>query len=591
MSSPIEDYALIGDGETAALVNRDGSIDWLCWPRFDDDACFAALLGTPANGRWLIAPEGAVTGRSRRYQDDTLIIEQNLTTEHGRVRTIDFMPNRGAFSSLVRIVEGLSGAVPMRLDLALRFDYGSLPPWSEVEGTGFSARVGPNRVTLHSDVPITVADHDAGARFTVREGERLAFALSYAPSTHPPTPPLDVDSALKETQGYWRGWIGRFDDGKTRWPQVVRRSLITLKALAHRQTGGLIAAPTAGLPEAPAGSMNWDYRYCWLRDATFTLGAFCNAGFLEEATAWRDWLLRAVAGSPDEMRIMYRVDGSRHLSEWVVDALPGYREARPVRIGNAASTQHQIDVYGETLDCLSFARRAGIPVTDHHRQVERLITDHLETVWHARGSGVWELRAEPKQYTYSKAMAWAGFDRALRDEEAFGTLDDRRRAHLEQLRRKVHADVIREGFNVGLNTFTQSYGSHALDASLLLMPIVGFLPADDPRMAATIARIGAELNEGGLIRRKAPKAEGPSEGAFLACSCWMADCLNMQGRHEEAVAQFERVLAVGNDVGLFSEEYDVPAGCLTGNFPQALTHLAVVNTALGLSGPVLNRGA
>ncbi len=298
-----------------------------------------------------------------------------------------------------------------------------------------------------------------------------------------------------------------------------------------------------------------------------------------------------MAGSPDKMRIMYRVDGSRHLSEWTVDTLPGYRDARPVRIGNAASTQHQIDVYGETLDCLNFARRAGIPVTGHHRRVERLITDHLEGVWHTRGSGVWESRAEPKQYTYSKAMAWTGFDRALRDEDAFGTLDDGRRAHLEQLRQKVHADVIREGFNVGLNTFTQSYGSHALDASLLLMPIVGFLPANDPRMAATIARIGAELNEGGLIRRMAPKADGSNEGAFLACSCWMADCLNMQGRHDEALAQFERVLAVANEVGLFAEEYSVPAGCLTGNFPQALTHLAVVNTALGLSGPVLNRGA
>ena len=591
MSSPIEDYALIGDGETAALVNRDGSIDWLCWPRFDDDACFAALLGTEGNGRWLIAPDCAVISRARRYQADTLIIEQEVTTEHGSIRTIDFMPIRGAVPSLVRIVEGLSGAVPMQLDLRLRFDYGALPPWGEVNETGFSARVGPNRVTLHADVPITVADHDAKACFTVREGERLAFVLGYAPSTHPPTPPLDVDRALVETQGYWRGWIGAFDDGKTRWPTVVRRSLITLKAMAHRETGGLVAAPTAGLPEMSAGSMNWDYRYCWLRDATFTLGAFCNAGFLEEATAWRDWLLRAVAGSPDKMRIMYRVDGSRHLSEWTVDALPGYRDARPVRIGNAASTQHQIDVYGEVLDCLSFARRAGIAVTDHHRLVERLITEHLETVWHTRGSGVWESRAEPKQYTYSKAMAWAGFDRALKDEEAFGTLDDRRRAQLERLRQKVHADVIREGFNVGLNTFTQSYGSHVLDASLLILPLVGFLPANDPRMAATIARIGTELNEGGLIRRKALKADGPNEGAFLACSCWMADCLNMQGRHDEAVAQFERVLAVANDVGLLAEEYDVPARCLTGNFPQALTHLAVVNTALGLSGPVLNRGA
>jgi len=355
--------------------------------------------------------------------------------------------------------------------------------------------------------------------------------------------------------------------------------------MVHTKTGGLIAAPTAGLPEAPAGSMNWDYRYCWLRDATFTLGAFVNAGFEKEATAWRDWLLRAVAGSPEQMRIMYRVDGSRHLNEWIVDTLPGYRDARPVRIGNAASTQHQIDVYGEVLDCLNLARRAGIVVTEQHRHVERLIVDHLETVWHTRGSGVWESRGEKRQYTYSKAVAWAGFDRALQDEQAFGTLDDGRRAHLEQLRQTVHDDVIREGFNVGLNTFTQSYGSHVLDASLLLMPIIGFLPATDPRMAATIEKIRAELNDGGLIRRKAREAQGPDEGAFLACSCWMADCLNMQGRREEAVEQFERVLAVANDLGLLSEEYNVPAKCLVGNFPQALTHLAVVNTALGLSGP------
>ncbi len=591
MSSPIEDYAMIGDSETAALVNRNGSIDWLCWLRFDDDACFAALLGTAENGRWLIAPQGEVTRRERRYQSDTLIIEQEVTTPQGTVRTIDFMPNRGAFPSLVRIVEGLSGAVPMQLDLRLRFDYGALPPWSELDETSFSARVGPNRVTLHAPVPLTLTDHDAQARFTVREGERLSFVLSYARSTDPRTPPIDVDRALRETQEYWRGWIGAFDDRKTRWPKVVRRSLITLKALVHRETGGLVAAPTAGLPEAPAGSMNWDYRYCWLRDATFTLGAFCNAGFLKEATAWRDWLLRAVAGSPDKMRIMYRVDGSRHLSEWTVEALPGYREARPVRIGNAASTQHQIDVYGEVLDCLHFARRAGIAITDHHREVEKLIGDHLAKVWQSRGSGIWESRAEPKRYTYSQAMAWAGFDRVLQDETAFGTLGEERRARLEGLRQKAHADVIGGGFNVGLNSFTQSYGSHVLDASLLLMPLVGFLPADDPRMAATIARIGAELNEGGLIRRKALEAQEPNEGAFLACSCWMADCLNLQGRHDEAVAQFERVLAVANDVGLLSEEYNVPAQCLVGNFPQALTHLAVVNTALGLSGPVLNRGA
>ena len=360
--------------------------------------------------------------------------------------------------------------------------------------------------------------------------------------------------------------------------------------MIHQETGGLVAAPTTSLPEEPAGALNWDYRYCWLRDATFTLGAFVNAGYTDEATQWRDWLLRAIAGSAAKMRIMYRLDGSRHLSEWEVDNLPGYRGARPVRIGNAASTQHQIDVYGEVLDCLDLARRAGIEITRHHEEIERRIVDQLARVWNTRGSGIWEARTEPLNYTYSKAMAWAGLDRALRDGGALYDDSAERRHHLGALRQQVHDEVCREGWNAGLNTFTQAYGSQVMDASLLLLPLVGFLPADDPRMAATIARIADELSEGGLIRRHKRKFDGANEGAFLPCSCWMADCLRLQGRHDEAVAQFERLLAVGNDVGLFSEEYDVPGRCLTGNFPQALTHIAIVNTALGLSGPTLNRG-
>ena len=600
MSSPIEDYGLIGDGQTTALVNRNGSIDWLCWPRFDSDACFAALLGTDDNGRWAIAPAGGSKRTTRRYDGDTLVLQTDFAEEGGSVRLIDFMPLRnGDHSSVVRIVEGLSGSVAMEMDLRLRFDYGGLPPWTTGTKRGFEAWVGSHQVSLETDVPIEIGHNCARAAFSVRAGQRLAFVLSYAALTDVTGADgqrkkgalrdLDVERALADTLRYWRDWIGRFDETKTRWPEVVKRSLITLKAMIHTETGGLVAAPTTSLPEMPAGDMNWDYRYCWLRDSAFTLSAFINAGYVEEATAWRDWLLRAVAGSPDKMKIMYRLDGSGHLSEWTVDALPGWREARPVRIGNAAATQHQIDVYGEVLDCLNLARRAGMEITDHHKEVERRIVEHLEKVWHTRGSGVWESRSDPLQYTYSKAMAWAGFDRALKDGAAHGTSGERR-DRITALRIRVHDDVCREGWNEGLDSFTQAYGNVELDGSLLLMPIVGFLPAKDPRMIATVERIGETLGEGGLIRRQKRRVDGPNEGVFLPCSCWMADCLNLQGRHADAVAQFERLLAVGNDLGLFSEEYDVPSKRQMGNFPQALTHLAIVNTALGLSGPVLDRG-
>ena len=600
MSSPIEDYGLIGDGQTTALVSRDGSIDWLCWPRFDSDACFAALLGDERHGCWSFSPQARVTGRSRRYEEDTLVLQTDAEVDGGAYRITDFMPIRdGDLSSLVRIVEGLSGSVELDMTLKLRFAYGTVPPWCEATGRGITARIGPDQVSLDAPVAVKLDDDVATATFTVGQGRRFAFVLSYSSLMDAASPGgaaagrgagVDPEGALADTRAHWRGWIGRFDASRTRWPEVVKRSLITLKAMVHGLTGGLVAAPTTSLPELAGGAMNWDYRYCWLRDASFTLGAFLNAGFTEEATAWRDWLLRAVGGAPDKMQIMYRLDGSRHLDEYAVDELPGYRDARPVLIGNAAAKQHQIDVYGEVLDCLDLARRAGIAVTPHHVAVERRIVDHLETVWNTPGSGVWESRGHPRQYTYSKAMAWAGFDRAVRDGGALADEPPERLAHLKAMRDKVHAAACREGWNAGLGTFTQAYGNEAVDASLLLLPLVGFLPADDPRMAATIARIGDVLSEGGLIRRMKAKVDGPNEGAFLACSCWMADCLQLQGRHEEAVAQFERLLAVGNDLGLFAEEYNVPAQHLTGNFPQALTHLAIVNTALGLCGPVLNRG-
>ena len=595
MSSAIEDYALIGDGETAALVNRNGSIDWLCWPRFDDDACFAALLGKTENGCWSIAPGAALLRCNRRYQDDTLVIETEFETADGIARLIDFMPMRaGDASSLVRIVEGVRGTVAMQFALRLRFDYGSLPPWSEPAGHGFVARLGPDLVVLHAPVQVTVRAHVAEAALVVSHGDRLAFVLRYGPAHLPAPGPIDAEQALALTQRNWRDWIGRFDTARTDWPEVVKRSLITLRAMIHQPTGGLVAAPTTSLPEAPGGGMNWDYRYCWLRDATFTLGALLNAGYAEEATKWRDWLLRAIAGSPERMRIMYHVDGARHLAEWNVDALPGYRYSAPVRIGNAASTQHQIDVFGEVLDCLHLARLGGIPSSRQELAASVLIVEHLEKVWNSEGSGVWESRARPRQYTYSKVMAWVGVDRVLRRLEQEG--DDAGGRHhaliarLTALRQTIHDEVCREGWNEGLGSFTQHYGGQAIDASLLLMPLVGFLPADDRRVAATIETIQRELSEGGLIRRTKAEPGSPGEGAFLACSCWMADCLVMQGRDAEARAQFERVLAVRNDAGLLSEEYNVPAGHLAGNFPQALTHLAVVNTALGLCGPVLHRG-
>ncbi len=414
MSLPIEDYALIGDGESAALVSREGSIDWLCWPRFDSDACFAALLGDSGNGSWRIAPAATAQRVSRRYAVDTLVLETDSVTDRGSVRVTDFMPLRKTAPSLVRIITGLEGEVSMRSDMRLRFDYGATPPWTEPTDDGLIARIGPDLVILRASVRVHVHPHAAEACFTVVKGQRVCFVLSYGLSWEAPPEPVDAEVALNATQAYWRNWIGRFDNRKSLWPEPVRRSLITLKALVHAPSGGLVAAPTTSLPEAPGGKMNWDYRYCWLRDSTFTLGALLNAGFVEEATRWRDWLLRAIGDAPEQIRIMYRVDGARHLNEWTVGALPGYRHATPVRVGNAAATQHQIDVLGEVLDALSLARRAGIPVSDKEARIAGGIVRHLEAIWRSPGSGIWESRNEPRHYTYSKVMAWVGVDRYVR---------------------------------------------------------------------------------------------------------------------------------------------------------------------------------
>lgn len=587
MSVPLEDHALIGDGETACLVTRDGVVDWLCWPRFDSEACFCGLLGGEDDGLWSIAPAAGVLARRRRYRDGTLVLETEFETATGEVRVIDFMPvpRTSGTSSLVRIVEGIRGEVDMRSDLRLRFDYGALPPWSEPSEGGMVARVGPNVVTLCASVPVTIEAGRTHAVFRMDAGTRTTFVLQHVSSPGTEPPPLDPAESLSETEEDWRAWVARFDRSRTEWPDVVTRSLITLRALIHRAGGGMVAAPTTSLPEAPGGAMNWDYRYCWLRDATFTVSALLDAGFKEEAVRWRDWLLRAIARSPDQLRIMYRVDGSRHLDEWEVSHLDGYRFSRPVRVGNAASTQRQVDILGEVIECLHLARQGGLEATPQERHLIGAIADRVTKMWGSAGSGLWESRGEDRRYTYSEAMAWVALDRAVKMEP-----DDARAGAWGALRDRIHAVVCREGWNEGLGTFTQYFGGQTLDASLLLLPIVGFLPVGDRRIASTIETIRRELSEGGLIRRKQAKPGGVQEGAFLACSCWMADCLRMQGRTDEARAQFERVLTVANDLGLLSEEYDVRAQHLSGNFPQALTHLAVVNTALGLCGPVLHRG-
>lgn len=587
MAGLIEDYGLIGDGETAALVGRDGSIDWLCWPRFDSDACFAALLGTAEHGCWRLAP---VTPREseRRYQDDTLILETDHTTDTGRVRVVDFMPIREGASVLVRTVRGLAGTVTVRSAVDLQFDYGSMPPWIEVDGATALARVGPDLVVLRAPVALSLERGILGAEVAVREGEEVHFVLAYGDSAIGPPPPIDPRAALAETRRRWGDWIGKFG-GATDWPEAVRRSLITLKALIYRPTGGIVAAPTTSLPEAPAGEMNWDYRFCWLRDATFTLSALINAGYADEAKAWRDWLLRAVAGAPDKMRIMYRLDGSRRLEEWQPGWLPGFRWATPVRVGNAASRQLQLDVYGEVIDALHLAAKAGIAPSEQSFALQAAIVQHVAEVWREPDQGLWEVRGKPRHHVYSKASAWVALDRFSCDPTTAERADPDGLARFRDLAGFVHRDICANGYDPGLGRFVSYYGSQELDASLLLLPIVGFLPADDERMAATIAAIERELVEDGLVRRWRVHGENP-EGAFLACSCWLAECQAMQGRHAAARATFERLLSVRNDLGLLAEEYDTRGRRLAGNFPQALSHLALVQTALALSGPIVRRG-
>ncbi|MGB6354103.1 MAG: glycoside hydrolase family 15 protein [Steroidobacteraceae bacterium] len=586
MPLPIENYALVGDCHTAALVGSDGSIDWLCLPRFDSGACFAALLGGPEHGRWLLAPVAQVRQVRRRYRGDSLILETEFETDSGSVRLIDFMPLSDRRWDVVRIVEGLTGRVDLCMELTVRFDYGSIVPWVHRSGNILLFTAGPDTLELAASVPVEGKNLKSVARFCVSAGERQSFVLNYRPSHLDTEAAVDAQRELCETEAQWKEWSGGCTYAGP-WRSAMIRSLITLKALTYKPTGGLIAAPTTSLPEWPGGARNWDYRYCWLRDATFALNALLLAGYEDEAAAWREWLLRAVAGSPDDLQILYGVTGVRRLDEYEVSWLPGYENSVPVRIGNAASKQFQLDVYGEVMDTLHLARAAGLPPEPEAWKVQVELLTFLESHWELPDEGLWEIRGPRRHFTHSKVMAWVAFDRAIKDAE-----QDRLEGPLDrwrQVRDAIHAQVCEKGFDPRRNCFVQSYGSSFLDASLLLIPQVGFLPAQDSRVLGTIAAIERGLMADGLVLRystdTAVDGLPPGEGAFLPCSFWLADCHFLTGRRKEGEALFERLLSLSNDVGLFAEEYDVRNKRMLGNFPQALTHMALVNTARLLSMP------
>ena len=584
----IEDYALIGDCETAALVGRDGSVDWLCWPRFDSDACFAALLGAPEHGRWLIAPAGGAAQATRRYRGDTLILETRFETADGAVLVVDFMPLRSQHSNLVRLVIGERGQVPMRTELAVRFGYGAQVPWVHRQEDGtLRAISGPDQTVLRTPAPLRGEGLATVGEFTVAAGERVPFTLTYAPSHLPPPDPVDPEAALAEAERFWAEWSGRarLEEGERRG--AVMRSLIMLKALTYAPTGGIVAAPTTSLPETLGGIRNWDYRFCWLRDATLSLLALMNAGYYEEAGAWRDWLLRAVAGVPAQAQIMYSITGERRLTEWEVDWLPGYEGAKPVRIGNGAHGQIQVDVYGEVMDALYQGQRGGLASSADAWSLQQAFLAHLATIWREPDRGIWESRGAPRHFTFSKVMAWVAFDRGAKIAKEFGLEGPVER--WSEVALEIHRDVCANGYDPDVGSFVQSYGSKWLDGSLLLIPTMGFLPPDDPRIAGTVRAVEQRLLRDGFVMRHDPAevetglAHG--EGAFLACSFWLADALMLTGREDEARRLFGRLLALRNDVGLLSEEYDVGAGRLVGNFPQAFSHIALVNTAQNLARP------
>jgi GH15 family glucan-1,4-alpha-glucosidase len=583
--SKIEDYGLIGDCETAALVGRDGSIDWLCWPAFDSDACFAAILGTRKNGRWLIAPAEEVVSTSRRYWDNTLILETQFETREGTVALIDFMPRRGHASDVVRLVRGVKGNVKMRMELIIRFGMGADVPWvKRTEDGALLAISGPDMTVLRTPVKLRGEDMTTVADFEVAEGKTVPFVFTYGASHLDLPDPINPARALEVTEKFWLDWCSRCTyDGDHR--DLVMRSLITLKAQTYGPTGGIVAAPTTSLPEKLGGARNWDYRYCWLRDATFTLLALMNSGYTEEANDWHNWLLRAAAGAPANMQIMYGIKGERRLLEWEAGWLPGYEGAQPVRVGNAAHAQLQLDVYGELMDAFHQSRATKLKLEDGTWDLECAVLDHLAEVWDQPDHGIWERRGEARHYVFSKVMCWVAFDRGVKSAEEFGF-----KAPLDRwkaLRDTIHRDVCAKGYDARLNSFVESYGAEIFDASLLLLPAVGFLPGSDPRIRGTVAAIERHMMRDGFVLRHDPREITseiqPIEGAFLACSLWLADAYVLCGEIQKAQEIFDRVVAVANDLGLLAEEYDSGAGRQTGNFPQALTHIALINTAHNLS--------
>jgi GH15 family glucan-1,4-alpha-glucosidase len=582
--SRIEDYALIGDLQTAALVGVDGSVDWMCLPRFDSPACFAALLDDERAGRWVIASTSRERARSRRYLPGTLVLETTWDGEGGTARVLDLMPPRTASPTLVRIVEGLSGTVSLRSELRLRFDYGHVVPWVVAHDDGIEAVAGPDRVRVRTPVELRGEDWTTVADVTVRAGDRIPFVLTWSPSHTPAPEPIDADAALGDTLGFWHEWSGRSTAVTGGYGDAVTRSLITLKALTHEPTGGIVAAATTSLPEAIGGSRNWDYRFCWLRDSTFTLQAMLAAGYLEEARAWREWLLRAVAGDPATLQIMYAVDGARRLPETELPWLRGYESSSPVRTGNAAADQLQLDVWGETLDALHLAREAGMD-RDDAWDLQVALMEHLEGNWQSADNGLWEIRGPVRSFTHSKLMAWVAADRMTRavTEQGLGGPA----ARWSALRDTIRADILEHGYDQSAGTFTQSYGSSNVDASLLLIPRVGFLPGTDPRVLGTIEAVQQRLTVDGLVRRYDVDGTDDGlpggEGLFLACSFWLVDALHGADRHAEATRLFEHLLSLRNDVGLLSEQWDPRSRRQLGNTPQAFSHFALVVSAVGLA--------
>ena len=581
----IEDYAIIGDLGTAALVGNNGSIDWLCWPEFDSDACLAALLGKPENGRWRVAPKDENARVTRQYRDSTLILETRFETSEGAATLIDFMPPRGGNSHLIRVVKGERGNVTFGSELIVRFGYGAVVPWvTRIDNETVRLVAGPDMLVLRTPVKMHGKNFKTVGEFTVSAGEQVPMVLTYAPSHRVLPDSCDVLECLQATEEFWTDWSRRNKIGG-RWKDAVTRSLVTLKALTFAPTGGMVAAPTTSLPEKIGGERNWDYRFCWLRDATLTLLALMNAGYYEEAQSWRDWLLRAVAGLPDQLQVVYGVRGERRLTEWLVPWLDGYEKSQPVRIGNAAHDQFQLDVYGEVMDAAHQARQGGLGIREAGWDVQREILAHVEKVWREPDEGIWEGRSTREQFTYSKAMAWVAFDRAIKSAETWNLPAPLGR--WREIRKEIHEDVCARGFDPELNSFVRAYGTQELDASLLLLPAIGFLPGDDPRICGTVAAIERRLVRDGLVYRyrQAESDDGlkGDEGVFLACSFWLADAYLLCGRHDDAVALFERLLSLRNDVGLLSEEYEPSSRRFMGNFPQAFSHLALVNTASNIT--------